>query len=305
MIAAVRFLPRIFTVEFSVDRVVIRRDFSARWKAFLDFEYANNATRAQEELNTPMDSTTRFSDRVADYIKYRPGYPVAVFDTLAAEGCLTSQSVVADLGSGTGILSAEFLARGNTVYGVEPNAAMRGAAESLLGSNEQFRSVDGSAEASTLPDASVDLIVAGQAFHWFNIANARIECLRIIRTGGVAVLLWNDREVDTTPFLAAYEQLLLDKGTDYAAVDHKNVSDEQLVAFFGNERFQVRAFPNEQQFDWDGLYGRAMSSSYVPQEGDAGHAEFQQGLHALFKQHAEEGHVTVRYQTRMYLDGIC
>jgi SAM-dependent methyltransferase len=252
-----------------------------------------------------MDSANRFSDRVADYIKYRPGYPASVFDTLVAEGCLTSQSVVADLGSGTGILSAEFLVRGNIVFGVEPNAAMREAAESLLGSNANFRSVDGSAEMTTLPDASVDLIVAGQAFHWFDIANTRTECLRIIRPGGVAALLWNDREIDSTPFLAAYEQLLLDKGTDYAAVDHKNVTTEQLAAFFGNERFQVRAFPNEQQFDWDGLYGRAMSSSYVPQEGDARHPVFTRGLKILFEQHAEDGHVTVRYQTRIYFDVIC
>ncbi len=247
-----------------------------------------------------MDSTSRFSDRVADYIKYRPGYPPEVFDTLAAANHLTPASVIADLGSGTGILTAEFLQRGNTVYAIEPNDTMRAAAESLLARNDRFFSVNGTAEATTLPDASVDLIVAGQAFHWFDVANARRECSRILRPGGIAVLLWNDREVDTTPFLQAYEQLLLEKGTDYAAVDHKNVTPEQLAAYFGNEGYEVQAFDNAQRFDWDGLYGRAMSSSYVPGEGDAGHAAFTEGLRSVYDEHAEAGFVTVRYQTRMY-----
>lgn len=247
-----------------------------------------------------MDSTSRFSDRVADYIKYRPGYPADVFDTLVAECGLTPQSVVADFGSGTGILSAEFLARGNVVYGVEPNEAMRLAAELRHGADERFRSVDGTAENTTLPSACVDLITAGQAFHWFDIAAARKECLRILRPGGVVILLWNDREVDTTPFLIAYERLLLEDGIDYADVDHKNVTQEQLTAFFGATDFQKRAFPNEQRFDWEGLYGRAMSSSYVPPEGDERHPAFTRRLQAIYDEHAENGRVTVRYQTRMY-----
>jgi len=251
-----------------------------------------------------MDSTTRFSDRVRDYIKYRPGYPADVFESLVAECGLTPQSVVADLGSGTGILSAEFLERGSTVYAIEPNAAMRGAAESLLGKNGQFRSIEGTAEATRLPSSSIDFIVAGQAFHWFDIAKARRESLRILRPDGIAVLLWNDREVDTTPFLIAYEQLLLSDGTDYAAVDHKNVTPEQLGAYFGSDGYEERSFPNEQRFDWDGLYGRAMSSSYVPPETDSRHGAFKQGLQAVFDEHADEGFVTVLYQTRMYFSRI-
>lgn len=251
-----------------------------------------------------MDSTTRFSELVANYIKYRPGYPAEVFDTLVAESCLTPQSVVADLGSGTGILTAEFLARGNVVYAVEPNDAMRAAAEELFGASDRFRSVAATAEATTLPDASVDLVVAGQAFHWFDIVKTRAECVRILRPGGFTVLLWNDRETDTTPFLAEYEALLLEKGTDYASVDHKNVTPEQLATFFGQDGYRTRSFPNEQRFDWDGLYGRAMSSSYVPHDGDDGHSAFANGLRALFDTHADGGFVTVRYQTRMYLDRI-
>lgn len=251
-----------------------------------------------------MDSTTRFSDLVVNYIKYRPGYPTEVFDTLVAKSCLTPQSVVADLGSGTGILAAEFLARGNVVYAVEPNDAMRAAAEQLLGASDCFHSVAATAEATTLPDACVDLVVAGQAFHWFDIAKTRAECTRILRPGGFAVLLWNDRETDTTPFLSEYEALLLEKGTDYASVDHKNVTPGQLAAFFGQDAYREMSFPNEQRFDWDGLYGRAMSSSYVPHEGDDGHPAFAEGLRTLFDMHAKAGFVTVRYQTRMYFDRL-
>jgi SAM-dependent methyltransferase len=248
-----------------------------------------------------MDATTRFTDRVENYIKYRPGYPAAVFDALVADGYLAPQSAVADLGSGTGILSAAFLARGHTVHAVEPNDAMRQAAESLLGENARFTSINGTAEQTTLRDASVDLAVAGQAFHWFDGPKVRAECQRILRPGGGAALLWNDRETDTSPFLIAYERLLLEKGTDYRAVDHKNVTDEQLSAFFGPDGYDVRQFPNEQRFDWAGLYGRAMSSSYVPHEGDARYTAFVDGLRAVFEAHAAAGHVTVTYQTRMYV----
>lgn len=251
-----------------------------------------------------MDSTTRFSNRVADYIKYRPGYPAAVFETLVAECGLTPQSVVADLGSGTGILTAELLKRAADVYAVEPNRAMREAAEAMLGNERGFHSIDGAAEHTTLPDTSIDLVTAGQAFHWFDIPKARVECLRILRPDGVAALLWNDREVDTTPFLAAYEQLLIERGTDYTSVDHKNVTPEQLAAFFGRAGYEAHAFPNEQRFDWDGLYGRAMSSSYVPGEGAPGHAAFVEGLRRLFDAHHESGYVTVRYQTRMYVSRL-
>ena len=181
---------------------------------------------------------------------------------------------------------------------------MRAAAEELLGDTGTMHSVAATAEATTLPDASVDLVVAGQAFHWFDAVKTRAECTRILRPRGFVVLLWNDREVDTTPFLRAYETLLLEKGTDYASVDHKNITPGQLAAFFGQDAYREMSFPNEQRFDWDGLYGRAMSSSYVPHEGDSGHPAFTEGLRAVFESHAEGGFVTVRYQTRMYFDRL-
>ena len=149
----------------------------------------------------PSDSNTRFSDRVADYVRTRPGYPTAVLDILGTETGLNPATVVADVGAGTGLSAELFLRNGNTVFGVEPNREMREAAESLLAGYANFHSVAGSAESTTLPDASVDLIVAGQAFHWFDVPRARAEFRRILRPDGVVVLMWNTRRLDTTPFL--------------------------------------------------------------------------------------------------------
>lgn len=167
------------------------------------------------------DPTTRFSDRVADYVKYRPSYPQAVIDHLVAHCQLTPQSVVADMGSGTGIFSKLLLEYGCTVYGVEPNAAMRQAADALLRDFPKFHSVAATAEATTLPDASVDFITAAQAFHWFDLPRFKQECQRIGKSGGQLVVLWNDRETDTTPFLSGYENFLRKHALDYRKVDHK------------------------------------------------------------------------------------
>lgn len=114
------------------------------------------------------DSAERFSGRVADYLKYRPGYPEELLAFLRSECGLVPGSVVADVGSGTGKLAELFLSGGNTVFGIEPNAEMRLAAERLFSGRSGFHSVAGRAEATTLPDSSVDLVAVGQAFHWFD-----------------------------------------------------------------------------------------------------------------------------------------
>lgn len=248
------------------------------------------------------DPTRRFADRVDDYIRYRPGYPEAAVDTLERETGLTGASVVADLGSGTGISSEPFLRRGCTVYGVEPNREMRQAAERLLGGRYPgFRSVDGSAEATTLPDAAADLVVAAQAFHWFDRAAASREAERILRPGGRAALLWNRRLTDTTPFAAAYEELLLAFGTDYRRVDHRNVGPAELAEFFGAGGYQARSFPNRQSFDLAGLRGRLLSSSYAPAAGHPRHRPMLEALERLFADHQEDGRVHFDYTTELYL----
>jgi ubiquinone/menaquinone biosynthesis C-methylase UbiE len=246
------------------------------------------------------DPASRFSSRVADYVKYRPGYPREVLGLLEAECGLTGGSVVADVGSGTGILSELFLKNGNRVYGVEPNREMREAGERLLAGYPNFESVDGRAEATTLADRSVDFVTAGQALHWFDLGAARREFARVLKDGGWVAVVWNERRTEGTAFLEAYERLLLTYGTDYKEVSHKYAEDSLIVPFFGEDEVRLRKFDNAQTFDFDGLRGRMMSASYVPEPGHENFEPMMRELAALFEQHAREGRVRVEYDTMVY-----
>lgn len=253
---------------------------------------------------TRADPTRRFSDRVENYVRYRPGYPEGVLHILREETDLTPASAVADIGSGTGISSELFLRNGNPVFGVEPNPEMRRAAEALLQRYPKFRSISGTAEATTLPSRCVDHVIAGQAFHWFDTRKAKQEFARILRPGGRVVLLWNSRRTDSTPFLRAYEALLQRYGTDYREVQHKNIDLEALRAFFAGGRIEVRTLYNEQRFDFKGLKGRLLSSSYTPTEE---HPSCQPMLHELeriFERYGEQGEVCFEYDTEVYFGHV-
>jgi SAM-dependent methyltransferase len=250
------------------------------------------------------DPTRRFSDRVADYVRYRPGYPDEIVATLEREAGLPPRAVVADLGSGTGISSELFLRHGHEVFAVEPNAEMRGAAESWLGSRPGFHSVAGTAECTTLPDGWADLVTAGQAFHWFDCEGARREVTRVLRGAeSYVALFWNSRRPDATPFLAAYEQLLIDHATDYREINHQNVGPERLRAFFGGE-YESRVFPTEQAFDFAALTGRLLSSSYAPAPGTPGHEPMLERLRRIFDDHQEGGRVSFLYDTELFFGRV-
>ena len=245
------------------------------------------------------NATSRFSDRVENYIRCRPGYPAEVVRLLKSACALQPEHVIADIASGTGIWTRELLKNGNHVYGVEPNAEMRRAGERLLGSFPKFISVGGKAEATTLADASVDFVTAAQAGHWFDRPAAGREFKRILKPDGWLVLLWNERIVDGTPFLREYEQLLLNYGTDYTDVRHERTTDA-VNEFFDPVPYEERAFPMRQEFDYAGLEGRLLSSSYAPGPGHPKHAPMLRELRRIFDQHAEDGHVGVDYKTRVY-----
>src|ERR1700712_2137458 len=183
------------------------------------------------------DPTKRFSNRVENYVKFRPSYPPGVLGLLQDKCGLTPAARVADVGSGTGILTELLLQQGNKVFAVEPNPDMRAAAEVRLSRQQNFTSVAGSAEATTLPDQSVELITAAQAFHWFDREKARGEFLRILTPGRWVALIWNDRHTESTPFLRAYEQLLRTYATDYAEVDHKQMDARVIGSFLGAGKF--------------------------------------------------------------------
>ncbi len=246
------------------------------------------------------DPTKRFSTRVDNYIRFRPGYPPEVLEVLREQCALTPASVVADIGSGTGIFSQVLLQTGCTVVGVEPNDAMRAAAERTLAEEKCFRSVEGTAEATTLDGGSVDLVTAAQAFHWFDRARTRAELARVLKPVGWMALVWNDRQLDSTPFLRAYEELLQRFGTDYLAVQHKDLDLAQVQAFVGSDAVKLSVVESVQRFDYEGVEGRLLSSSYAPEADHPNHAPMLAALREIFDRHQEDGRVDIRYDTRVF-----
>ena len=246
-----------------------------------------------------MDTTLRFSNRVDNYVKYRPTYPAEVLGTLKANCQFTHDSHIADIGSGTGILTRLFLQNGNSVFGVEPNREMREAGERLLRDFPHFQSVNGTAEATTLPDQSVDFVTAGQAFHWFNRARAKAEFLRILRPQGWVMFVWNDRQI-STPFLQDYEQLLRTYATDYEVVNHQEIDNQAFEDFFAPHGYRTKAFNNHQNFDFEGLKGRLLSSSYAPESGHPNHEPMLEELEKIFRAYHIGGKVDFLYLTTMY-----
>lgn len=245
------------------------------------------------------DTVERFSNRVANYVKFRPGYPREIIGYLEQTCGFTHESVVADIGCGTGLSSQLFLENCNRVIGVEPNVAMRAAAVEFLSDFPDFSIIDGTSEATTLPDNSVDIVVAAQAFHWFDPDKTRTEFRRILKPGGHVVLIWNERQLDTTPFLREYEAFLLKYANDYSRVRHENIDAATLDAFF-QAKFQSATFKNLQVFDFEGLRGRMLSSSYMPNEDHASFPEMSEELRALFAKYAESGRIKVFYDTNVY-----
>jgi SAM-dependent methyltransferase len=243
--------------------------------------------------------TERFSSRAEDYARYRPGYPAAAIALLATQCGLKRGAAVADIGSGTGLLTEPLLASGAQVFAVEPNEPMRSAAEAHLAGRPGFISVSGTAEATTLAAASIDLLVVGQAFHWFDVAAARREALRIIRPGGWGALLWNERPAQAGPFLADYEALLRRYAPDYEKIAASRADEASMRAFFGGT-MQSASFPNQQVFDFAGLQGRLMSSSYVPEAGHPNHAPLIAALNEVFRRYAQGGKLVFPYQTLVY-----
>ena len=244
-----------------------------------------------------VDSKERFSSRVENYVRFRPGYPPEVVEVLKNDCGLRRDSIVADIASGTGIFTRLLLENGNRVFGVEPNADMRRAGEEYLAKYPTFSSIDGTAETTGLPEHSIDLATAAQAAHWFDREKALREFQRILKPGGYVVLLWNDRRLVATAFDRDYEQMILQYGTDYTDV---NRFSKAAAQFFGGFRCEQRVLPNFQDFDYAGLEGRLLSSSYAPQAGDPSHGPMLAELRRIFDAYQSGGKIRMEYDTKLY-----
>ena len=245
------------------------------------------------------NSIERFSNRVANYVKYRPAYPSDIIPHIERVCHVAADAVIADIGCGTGLSSKLFLESGYDVIGVEPNAAMRDAALDFLSDFMRFEIVDGTSEKTGLAPNSVDLVVAAQAFHWFEPKKTKLEFQRILKPGGSVALIWNERQLDTTPFLIEYESFLIKYAYDYGTVRHENIEQKELRDFFGKE-YTSDTFQNFQDFDFEGLKGRMLSSSYMPNEADEVFEEMIKELRGVFAKHAENGRIRVLYDTNVY-----
>lgn len=251
-----------------------------------------------------MDTVGRFSNRVENYAKYRPSYPAEVIDLLIERCLLKPEATVADIGSGTGIFSRLLLDRGFRVYGVEPGEQMREVAERDFAGNPRFVSVPNRAEDTGLDPNSIDLVTVAQAFHWLDISAFRAECLRFLKPGGRAAIIWNNRKTAGTPFLEDYQALLKTLDSDYTSAWMNRVSQESIARFFEGPQFELYAFPNQQVFGWDGLLGRVLSSSYVPLPEDSGYGPMVDSLRQIFDRHSRDGTVTFEYDTEIYVGQV-
>ena len=245
------------------------------------------------------DATTRFSTRVDNYVRYRPAYPREVIQLLRDECGLKPDHVIADVASGTGIFTRLLLDSGNRVFAIEPNAEMRAAGEQFLENSPHLTSIAGKAENTTLPAHSVDFVTAAQAAHWFDRAAARREFVRILKPGGWCALIWNERRTSSTPFLRDYEQLLLSYGTDYENVRHERTT-ETLPEFFAPNSCAEQDFDYLQEFDYEGLEGRLLSSSYAPLADHPKHSPMLKELRRVYDLHQSKGRVAFEYNTRVF-----
>ena len=249
---------------------------------------------------TSIDSKKRFTDRVEDYVKFRPSYPTDIIAFLEENALLTKSSVIADVGSGTGLLTKIFLENGNKIFGIEPNKEMRMAGEKFLKQYDNFVSINGSSEETTLIDESIDLITAGQAYHWFNIEKTALEFKRILKQSNKEniVLIWNTR-TDKTEFNRAVERIIKKFSNDYEHVSHTQDKNKDQNIFF-NTVFKRKTFPNYQELTFDGLLGRLLSSSYMLKKTDERYPTFENELKKIFTCYEVNGTILLDYETELF-----
>lgn len=245
-----------------------------------------------------LNPKSRFSNRAENYAKYRPDYPKEIIDFLNEVVGFNKKSVVADIGSGTGILTKMFLDNGNSVYAVEPNKEMRQASEGQLKSYEKFNSIEGASDNTKLEPESIDIITAAQSFHWFDLEPTKKEFLRVLKENGAVVLMWNLRKRVPDEFMNEYMEIVLKYSEN---LNLKSDSDKETIPnFFKPKTVHKKVFNNPQIFDYERLKGELLSYSYMPTETHENFPSMIKELENLFNKHNNNGEVTIQYETHLH-----
>ena len=248
------------------------------------------------------DFTRRFTGRALFYSTSRPSYPSRILDILRTEIGFDQTYVIADIGSGTGLLSELFLTNGNRVIGVEPNDDMRLFAQNKLGKSQKFLNVKGTAENTGLESASIDLVTVGQALHWFDCEASSREFARILKANGHVCIIYNDRNHDDS-FMKDYDRIVSKYARNRANVP--SLDDAYLSRFFKKRKYSRFSLPNEQFLDFEGLLGRMTSASYMPGPADDKlFAGLKEDVTHVFKEHAKLGKIRMLYDTIVFLGKI-
>lgn len=249
---------------------------------------------------TDLKNTERFSNRVDNYVKYRPGYSAELLDYVYSETGVSQDSVIADFGSGTGIFTKMLLDKGSRVYAVEPNEKMRLAAQNSLSNYDGFYSVDGAAENSGILESSIDFVTCAQSFHWFDRDASKKEFRRILKPEGKVLLIWYRMFTEGSGFMKGYEEIHYSFPGRGAVTDHRNIGNEEMKDFFRDSIFNTKSFSFGHKLDFEGLKGRALSSSHAPSPGDENFASTMEKLSKLYLKHQVNNEVEFLYRTDLY-----
>ncbi|MGG0175103.1 class I SAM-dependent methyltransferase [Gottfriedia acidiceleris] len=242
-----------------------------------------------------------FTGKADLYSKFRPSYPNEYINYLLSENHLGEGNVIADIGSGTGILTRLLLEKKLTVLAIEPNDEMRGIAEKTLKEYDQYKSINATAENTSLKNNSVDLITVAQAFHWFDKEKFRLECKRILKENLKVSLVWNSKDL-LSPLMIELQEICKEtcprfKGFSGGIEDTPDVYNQ----FFKNENYEKMVFRNDLEMDLEGFLGRNLSSSFSPLSGEEEFEPYRTALTNLFNKYSINGKIIYPYITKSYL----
>jgi len=245
----------------------------------------------------------KFDGKGSLYARFRPSYPQELLEYLYDQVGMGRDSAIADIGAGTGKLTRLLLERGSRVYAVEPNPDMRAAAELALKGFARLSLAEGTAEATGLPAGSVDYITVAQAFHWFDRAEFRKECRRILKPWGKVVLVWNCRD-ERSELVRELECLNRKFCPGFTGFSEGIRAEGGVFSDFFEGKYTVRRFDHPLYFDQTGFLGRSLSSSYAPKEADENYYAYVLELEKLFDRYRDGTELILPNFTCCYIGSV-